>query len=201
MLEHLDEVPWHSIQDGDEVPIILRNLLSEDADDRYEAFADGLLSVLSQHGAIVSATGYAVPFLLELLCAKATPCRGRLAIALASYAASARLAAAKPWTPAEPYFGTVDHGNRILEEIARRRSSLTQLVEDKKESTPLRAMALATLMSISNQEAIRSHLNQSQETELIAMADVIANDPDGQAFYEQFEAAAMELQNDPLGEQ
>jgi hypothetical protein len=70
MLEGLDAIDWarlgHASGEATDVPDMLRGLLSDDRDERENAF-DGLFWTIHHQGTIYDATAPAVPFLLELV--------------------------------------------------------------------------------------------------------------------------------------
>lgn len=70
MLETLDNIEWnqlsHAYGPAQDVPELLRALLSEETTVREEAFR-GLFSTIWHQGTVYEATAHAVPFLLELL--------------------------------------------------------------------------------------------------------------------------------------
>jgi HEAT repeat protein len=69
MLERLDAVNWHELEHAygkaDDVPDLLRNLASSNAQTRQNALSE-LYSNIYHQGTVFEATVYAVPFLLEL---------------------------------------------------------------------------------------------------------------------------------------
>ncbi|MGI5242318.1 hypothetical protein [Dactylosporangium sp. CA-139066] len=81
MRQGLDEVDWagltHAYGPADDVPALIRALLSPDADVRGEVRHE-LYSCIAHQGTRYPATAPAVPFLLELAADSATPDRGQL---------------------------------------------------------------------------------------------------------------------------
>ncbi|BBH68737.1 hypothetical protein ACTI_54220 [Actinoplanes sp. OR16] len=81
MIERLDDVDWaglvHAYGPADDVPDLIRGLLSENADKREES-RDGLISAIVHQGTRYSASAPAVPFLLAILADSTTPDRGEL---------------------------------------------------------------------------------------------------------------------------
>ncbi|MCM4080260.1 HEAT repeat domain-containing protein [Paractinoplanes hotanensis] len=78
MLEKLDDVPWsdlhHAYGPADDVPAQLRALRSDDADVRKKSLWS-LFGTIFHQGTRYEASSHAVPFLLELAAAPATPSR------------------------------------------------------------------------------------------------------------------------------
>nr|WP_221377288.1 hypothetical protein [Actinoplanes polyasparticus] len=78
MLEKLDDVPWsdlhHAYGPADDVPAQLRALCSDDADVRKKSLWS-LFGTIFHQGTRYEASSHAVPFLLELAAAPATPSR------------------------------------------------------------------------------------------------------------------------------
>jgi hypothetical protein len=70
MLEALDAIDWSSLTHAHgpatDVPVLLRSLLSEDADVRMQACAD-LHETIWHQGTVYPASAAAIPFLFELL--------------------------------------------------------------------------------------------------------------------------------------
>jgi len=70
LFEGLDDVAWHSLSHAygpaDDVPGLLRNLASDDANVRSEAM-HALYGNIWHQGTVYEATAFAVPFLLELV--------------------------------------------------------------------------------------------------------------------------------------
>jgi hypothetical protein len=70
MLERLDAIDWSRLNTcyghSEEIPVALRNLLSDDAALRRVAFGT-LHTELTHQGSIYEASVYVVPFLLDLL--------------------------------------------------------------------------------------------------------------------------------------
>jgi tetratricopeptide (TPR) repeat protein len=81
LLAGVDEVDWHALHHAygpaDDVPNLLRLLLSDDKEVRDDAWQE-LYSNLWHQGDVYEATGYAVPFFLRLLQAEATPGKGEV---------------------------------------------------------------------------------------------------------------------------
>ncbi len=71
MLSGLDEIKWrdlsHAYGDAGNVPQMIRNLMSSDEDMREQQGKWELLSTIYHQGNVYQATGYAIPFLIELL--------------------------------------------------------------------------------------------------------------------------------------
>ncbi|MBD1920766.1 hypothetical protein H6F77_06665 [Microcoleus sp. FACHB-831] len=70
MLEDLETINWHQLThaygSADDVPELIRNLASDNADIRGKAINE-LYSNICHQGTVYEATSYAVPFLIELL--------------------------------------------------------------------------------------------------------------------------------------
>lgn len=70
MLENLDKINWaslgHAYGPADDVPALIRQLASPDAEVRDETYYE-LHGNIWHQGTVYEATGYAVPFLIELL--------------------------------------------------------------------------------------------------------------------------------------
>ena len=82
MLEDVDKVDWasfeHAYGEATDVPSLLRQLMSEDAEQREEAYCD-LTSNIYHQGTIYPATPVAVPFLFELLSSNGPQDKGMVA--------------------------------------------------------------------------------------------------------------------------
>ena len=89
MLEGLDRVDWkalrHAYGSADDVPELIRALLSEDPAERKAAIHE-LFGNIYHQGTVYEASAYAVPFLMELLASQSTPDRESVACLLASIA-------------------------------------------------------------------------------------------------------------------
>jgi hypothetical protein len=87
MLNDLELVPWQSLRhafgDAREVPRLLRDLVSNEREERQKALND-LFACLLHQGSVYEATARAVPFLFELLANPSTPERSWIAFLLAS---------------------------------------------------------------------------------------------------------------------
>jgi len=82
MLDGLDDIDWRSMQHAygaaEDVPALIRALLSDDGEERQEAVYE-LYSNIWHQGTIYEATPSAVPFLIELLKSPETPDRDTVA--------------------------------------------------------------------------------------------------------------------------
>jgi tetratricopeptide (TPR) repeat protein len=78
VLDGVEQVPWdtlhHAYGSAEDVPDLLRLLLSDDPDVRDDAF-EQLYSNIWHQGTVYEASGYAVPFLLRMLADERTPDR------------------------------------------------------------------------------------------------------------------------------
>ena len=88
----MDEVDWagltHAYGTAEDVPGLIRGLLSPDAGERHEVRHE-LYSCIVHQGSRCPATAAAVPFLVELVADPETPDRGEL-IGFLEYAATGR---------------------------------------------------------------------------------------------------------------
>ncbi|MGY8769746.1 MAG: HEAT repeat domain-containing protein [Pirellulales bacterium] len=86
MLDKLDEIDWHQLTHAygpaDDVPDLLRALLSQDKKKREETSYE-LFSNIWHQGTVYEATIYAVPFLIELLSDPSTPDKTDIAVLIA----------------------------------------------------------------------------------------------------------------------
>lgn len=89
MLDGLDQIDWkqltHAYGPADDVPALIRTLLSQDKSERDRAIYE-LFGNIYHQGTVYEATAYAVPFLIELLDDPSTPDRSIVACLLASIA-------------------------------------------------------------------------------------------------------------------
>jgi hypothetical protein len=89
MLDGLDDVPWHTLEQGygvaSEVPELLRALLSPSEEVRGEAWQE-LYGNICHQGTIYEATQHAVPFLIELAASRETPDRWKVVSCLGTLA-------------------------------------------------------------------------------------------------------------------
>jgi len=78
MFESLDAVPWsnlgHAYGTAEDVPVLLRQAMSDNQDERNEAWNE-LYGNLWHQGTVYEATAPAVPFLIDMLDADLSPCR------------------------------------------------------------------------------------------------------------------------------
>ena len=76
MLDRLNDVLWvhlgHAYGSAKDVPVLIRSLLAEDADTRSEAIHE-LFGNIWHQGTVYEATAHAVPFLFEVVEARALP--------------------------------------------------------------------------------------------------------------------------------
>jgi aminoglycoside 2''-phosphotransferase len=111
MFEGLNAIPWgeltHAYGSAEEVPVWLRQLTSADAKVRQKAMYE-LVGSICHQGTIWPATGYAVPFLIELLQAPAVQDKDSILGLLAAIATGDQLDEAI-WreNPDEPELTTV----------------------------------------------------------------------------------------------
>lgn len=91
MLETLDQIDWsklrHSYGSAENTPRHLRMLLSDNADERSEAYYH-LYGAVNHQGDVNSATVAVVPFLFELLASNSTPERERIVEVLHTFVSS-----------------------------------------------------------------------------------------------------------------
>jgi HEAT repeat protein len=89
MLDGLDQIDWkqltHAYGPADDVPALIRALLSQDKRQRDHAIYE-LFGNIYHQGTVYEATAHAVPFLIELLDDPSTPDRSIVACLLASIA-------------------------------------------------------------------------------------------------------------------
>ena len=89
MLEKLATIEWsklrHALGEASDVPGDLRATLSQDAQEREQAFFD-LFSTIYHQGKVYEASAYAVPFLFEILESDETPDKATVASLLAALA-------------------------------------------------------------------------------------------------------------------
>ena len=89
MLDKLDQVDWkqltHAYGAAEDVPALIRALMSQDKSKRAEAIYE-LFGNIWHQGTVYEATAYAVPFLIELLDSPNTPDRSSVACLLTSIA-------------------------------------------------------------------------------------------------------------------
>jgi hypothetical protein len=89
ILEGLDSIDWpnlsHAYGEASDVPVMVKALLSDDVDERYDAFFQ-LLGNIWHQGTVHEASAYVVPFLIKMLSSPITPDRARIALILASLA-------------------------------------------------------------------------------------------------------------------
>lgn len=89
MLEGLDEINWsqlhHAYGEANNVPQLIRKLLSKNEQERNEAISD-LFQIVWHQGTVYEASSYAVPFLYELLKSPETPDKLSIAFLLANLA-------------------------------------------------------------------------------------------------------------------
>lgn len=90
MLDGLDEIDWSSLEhaygDADDVPGLLRSLISADKEERDEALNELFGNVWHQ-GTVYSATPHVVPFLVDMLEKDAAPDREGVVMLFALIAA------------------------------------------------------------------------------------------------------------------
>ncbi len=81
-LKGLQRVPWSRLRDAygpaTEIPEFLKDLQSEDAEDREDALSYLYMGTCHQESTIAEASPHVVPFIFQLLQAKKTQDRGRL---------------------------------------------------------------------------------------------------------------------------
>jgi hypothetical protein len=86
VLQGLDAVEWeslsHAFGPADDVPDLLRKLISADADERWEAY-DELTNSVWHQGTVYSVSPHVVPFLITMLRSSQTPDKRLPAILLA----------------------------------------------------------------------------------------------------------------------
>ncbi len=89
MLEDLDQIDWHTLThaygEADDVPVLLRDLASQDEETRRAALGTLYTNIYHQ-GTVYQASAYAVPFLIELLENETVPERHELMNLLAHLA-------------------------------------------------------------------------------------------------------------------
>ncbi|MEV4313425.1 hypothetical protein [Actinocrispum sp. NPDC049592] len=99
MFAGLDDIDWpgmkHAYGSADDVPEMLRDLVSSDASER-EVALDGMYGAVHHQGDIYECTIATIPFLLEAAAQPGVPGRGAILELLASYANAEN----DDWTPA-----------------------------------------------------------------------------------------------------
>jgi hypothetical protein len=103
------------VQNG--VDVHLRNLVSEDQQEREEAVSDGLWSTIWHQGTIYEATGYAVPFLAAIAADPAVGTRSSILSALGCILRSALT------SPDDP------HSERVLQAFGATRAWLDEIAQ------------------------------------------------------------------------
>lgn len=125
MLETLDEVPWsqleHAYGAADDVPDLIRALVSSDAESRHHAQHMLYMGPFHQ-GTVTSCLSYVVRFLVELLGYETTPDRNWILTYLANAAAACDSCVevdldAIPRVLRADFIATSDEGNLVVESL------------------------------------------------------------------------------------
>ncbi|MBE1537393.1 HEAT repeat domain-containing protein [Actinomadura algeriensis] len=107
MFDELDAVPWasmeHAYGPAEEVPELLRGLISADEDER-EIALDGFYGAVHHQGDVYDCTRAAIPFLLEIVADGGVPGRDGALELLGSIGSSGDAAATAAVTAAAPVF-------------------------------------------------------------------------------------------------